>query len=95
MSKRYRFVTGDFMNRDMSPSTVSLSRYGLEEYQAERIASIANKILEQWEAESEKVYGEEVIEGAFGIWSQRKDYDESGNLLDTHQAFLWRPEVIK
>lgn len=43
-----KFNPKDFMGHDMSPIFDSPSRYGLEDYQAKRIADIANAKLEEW-----------------------------------------------
>lgn len=59
----------------------------------ELMASEANTTLEQWEAESEKVYarsGEAFIGKNIGqrVWVTHK------KLSDTHSAILWHPRKI-
>lgn len=57
-----RFSKEDFLGQDMSPPTDSLSRFGLLDYQAERIAKIANDKVSAWVAEAPEVFA--VTEGS-------------------------------
>jgi hypothetical protein len=47
-----KFRPEDFFGHDMSPPTQSVSRYGLEYFQAERVSEIANARLEEMLAEA-------------------------------------------
>jgi hypothetical protein len=51
-----KFTYEDFLNHDMSPPSVSVSRYSLEKFQAERIAEIANTRLLEWLREAQIVF---------------------------------------
>lgn len=75
---RYRFTAEDF---PISGDIKSGVQYHKEWFQ-QAIADTANALLEKWEAESEKVYGN--LDG----WS-------GAGTKNTHEAILWRPREIE
>lgn len=79
---KYRFTAEDFY------------KYGsvmASQVECDEIAARANALLEQWEKESETVYGLQV-RSVFGalpwIYTTEKSH------VQTHKAILWRPEKI-
>ena len=89
--KRFRFTPNDFKFVDMSEPKPTC-RYGPTEYQAERIADIANAKLEEWEKGCVRAY-KTTIDNVEGVWLDN-DW-ESPETDASHTALLWNAEEVK
>lgn len=89
--KPKRFTAKHFIGYDMSPPGPSVSKYGLETYQAERIAKLANAQLIEWEKECERVFLTFIeMEGHQEFYGQSVP-----NGIETAKALLWNVENIE